>query len=242
MTKAYTFLENKDIKQMELFGDACRLLGADGISIFTNTSTMEEGEDAFQWIRDALGEELWAITWVAVIPCPSFAQFVLELPQLNKALLTTGVSQSPAHKTSLFRRILIPMDAIVDLPVWEKPDQSTVPTGDAEAIKATMLEDVPAVPLSQLGLPRKKPAPVAKPAAQDIDLDALDLTSDEKAFAEQMLSGVGLQVAANKVGMSWQAVVQKLKPGIVAKFKAAGKDFEAACSAAKLKQGEAALA
>lgn len=204
-------MEKRDDRQMELFLAACRALDVDGITIFTHPGVVEEGE--FKWIEEIFGEEMWDLTWIGVIPCPTLRQFMLDLEQIDKTLLTTGIGGSPPHRTSLLRRILIPLDGVKEIPIGL---ESYVPVeGDAAAAVPKKREVV-----------QKGPVPESPPASLNIDLDAFNLTTDERRFAELMLTGKIMRFVSNEMGVSWDTATRQLNPAVEQKFKAAGIDFK----------------
>lgn len=210
--KVFTYLEKRDDRQMELFLAACRALDVDGITIFTHPGVIEEGE--FKWIEEMFGEEMWKLTWIGVVESSNVRQFMLDLDRIDKHLLTVGFGGSPAHKTSLLKRILIPMDGVQEIPIGL---ETYVPV-ESDAAGA---------------VPKKKAAPkkveVVLPAdfAPSIDLDALGLTTDQRRFAELMLTGKIMRIVANEMGVSWDTATRQLNPAVAEKFKVVGYDFSA---------------
>lgn len=109
MSKIYTFIEEKDPEKIREFAAACSILGADAIAIFSHPGAVSED---MTWLRDIMGD-LWSVTLVTVLPGVAFVRdFVARIPDIDRELLTKGMNGRPPFKSSLLRRVFIPMGSV----------------------------------------------------------------------------------------------------------------------------------
>lgn len=236
MSKIYTFIEEKDPEKIREFAAACSILGADAIAIFSHPGAVAED---MTWLRDIMGD-LWSVTLVTVLPGVAFVRdFVARIPDIDRELLTKGMNGRPPFKSSLLRRVFIPMGS-VKLPLSQVSVASE--RQDLDLMKTFIPTDArpsifPTSPSPNDDPPPTTPYPVAAPVSRNFVLPET-LNEDEKALAEKMLEGRGLRVAANFANIPWQRITKTHLPSIREKFRADGLDFDELWKAAREKAGE----